>query len=424
MTQSHPVVSGKENAPVAFADRVAGKMPLLFAIWLFLAVLGPHQEVYKVFFHGVVIPALLVMACAGRLTYLRSDPLIRAAFGLFAYAAITTFVIGLGPVENHFRALRWCVESAFLLLALWVWMPAVMARSLWWARYLLWLALLGAAAGIVRFVVFEDFVGRLNGLGGLHNPIHTGAVLLVLFAMGHFIMTRGGYPRGWQDRALVIFSFVLVCVAVLMSESRAPIGAMVVYFLVLAVLGLLARPNWKEVFIYSLALVLAVTAVTFLYGPERFIDQLMARGMSYRLEIWKGYFLYPPDSWWFGFGLGTEADFVPAVSEYWEPNDVPAMHPHSVYIGTLVETGIIGVLFLALMVGLVIYSVISHVRPLEEKLRLLGVLGLVFLLTFTASQGVISSAKAIWIYLWMPVGFVWFWAGASRSKSQIQGDTP
>ncbi len=416
------MVSDNGSAPLVFADRVVGKMPWLFAIWLFLAVLGPHQELYKVFFHGVVMPALLILMFSGRLLHLRGDPLLKTAFVFFAYAGVTTFFVGLGPVENHFRALRWCVESAFLLLALWLWMPAVMANRLWWARYLLWLSLLGALAGIVRFVFLEEFVGRLSGFGGLHNPIHTGAVLLVLFAMGHLALTEAGYPRGWLDRALVIISFVLVCVAVLMSESRAPIGAMAVYFLFLAVLGLFARPNWKEVFVYGVALLVAVVAVTLIYGPERFVDQLMARGMSYRLEIWKGYFLYPPESWWVGFGLGTEKWYVPAVEAYWEPNHIPVGHPHSVYIGTLVETGIIGMLFLASMMGLVIYSVFTHPRPLEEKLRLLGVLGMVFLLTFTASQGVISSAKAIWLYLWMPVGFTWFWAGASRSKSQTLGD--
>ena len=403
------MVSDNGSAAFTFADRVAGKMPWLFAIWLFLAVLGPHQELYKVFFHGVVMPALLILVFSGRLAHLRPGPLLTTAVVFFAYAGITTFFVGLGPLENHLRALRWCVESTFLLLALWLWMPAVMGNRLWWARYLLWLALLGALAGIVRFVFLDDLAGRLSGLGGLHNPVHTAAVLLVLFAMGHMVLAETGYPRKWLDRTLALISFVLVCVAVLMSESRAPIGGMVVYSVFLVVLGLFARPNWKQAFVYGVALLLVVVAVTLIYDPEQFVDQLMARGLSYRLEIWKGYFLYPPDSWWVGFGLGTEKWYVPAVEAYWEPNQLPVGHPHSVYIGTLVETGIIGSMFLFAMIAMLIRNVCTCPLKRTTAVRLLGLLGLVFLLTVTVSQGVISSAKALWLYFWLPVSYVWFW---------------
>lgn len=421
MTKSHLAVSGSEGSSVSLADRLSGSMSWLFAIWLFLAVLGPHQELYKVFFHAAIIPVLLVLLFSGRLAHLKQDPLLKLSLTFFAYAGISTFFIGLGPLENHLRALRWCFEAAFLLFALWLWMPAVMASRLWWGRYFVWLSLLGALAGVVQFVFFKDFGGRLNGLGGLHNPIHTGSVLLVLFAAGHLILTSVRYPGGVRDRALVMAAFVLVCVAVLMSESRAPIGAMAVYFLFLSVLGLLVRPNWKEFLIYLGALLLAVMSIAMLYGPERFTEQLMDRGMSYRLDIWKGYFLYPPESWWFGFGLGTEKWHVPAVEQYWKPNDIPIGHPHSVYIGTLVETGIIGVCFLLGMIGLIVRRIFTSTRSLETKFRMLGLLGLVFLLTLTASQGVISSAKTLWLYLWLPVSFVWFWVDRPGPDSVKKG---
>ncbi|MEX2475462.1 O-antigen ligase family protein [Marinobacter sp.] len=407
----------ENRGAIPFSRRVERKMPLLLAIWLFLSVLGPHQELYKVFFHGVVIPAVLVLLFSRRLVSIRRDPLFWVSIAFFSYAAITTFIIGLGPINGHLRALRWAIEASFCLLALWAWMPDVARRAYWWARYLLFITLAASVAAIIKFVIFENMQGRLSGLGGLHNPIHTGGVLLTYLAIGHFVLLRGEKALITErDRWLLLFATLGVGLAVLFSESRGPIGALLIYGLFIGCLQLVTRPSFKFVIWTLVGVAGVVGVVSGLHGADNYLGQLLDRGSSYRLEIWRGYIDYPPDSWWLGFGLGTEKWYVPAVEAYWKPNDVPVGHPHSVFIGTLVETGIIGSIFLSFMVGLLVLSIMVFAGTSLDKLRLFGILGLICILSFTTGQGVISSIKTFWLTLWFPVIFIWFWTRISDKK--------
>lgn len=397
-----------------FSGRVEERMPLLLAVWLFLAVLGPHQELYKVFFHGIVIPAVLVLLMSGRLKQIWKDPLFVVSTSFFAYAGITTFVIGLGPLEDHFRALRWAVEATFCVLALWVWIPKLVRNPGWWAKYLLAITLLAAIGAIIKFCAFQGMSGRLSGLGGLHNPIHTGGVLLVFLAISHFLLIYSGSMNG-KSRLVLAFATMAVVVTVLLSESRGPIVAMVIYFAFVGVLGVFSGRGLKYGAWMSLAAVAGVVLVLGIYGSEDYIDQLLARGESYRLDIWHGYLSFPPDSWWLGFGLGTDQSLVPAAEEYWKPNNLPVAHPHSIFIGTFVETGIFGAAFLVGMVAVLLRKMLTAPIHGEAKLRMLGILGLVSVLGLTTGQGVISSIKTLWLTVWLPVALVWFWSVAAKS---------
>lgn len=388
------------------------------AVWLFLSVLGPHQELYKVFFHGIIAPAILVLFFSKRLCFSGMDSLLRVALCFFVYAGVATFFVGLGPIEGHLRALRWSVEAAFCLFALWAWLPDIMRRPMWWARYLLVITSVASLAAIIKFVFFDDMQGRLSGFGGLHNPIQAGSVFLVYWAIAHFIMSRRTSEVQVKDRFLLFLTLSFAVMAVLLSESRGPIVAMLVYLPFLAVVDLRSNIRLSNVLFCIVGAVGAVIAVVFMYGPQTLVDQLMARGASYRLDIWKGYLEYPPDSWLFGFGLGTESVYVPAVEAFWKPNGIPVYHPHSVYIGTLIETGIIGVGFLLMMVWLILNSIYNSDLVSQEKLRLVGLLGLVFILTLTVSQGVISSIKMLWLFFWFPVVFVWFWSKAGLQPNE------
>ena len=97
--------------PVNFSQRVERSMPVLLMIWLLLGVLAPHQDTYKAFFYLFMVPAGLILLCCGRAQINWKDPLLLIALVFFAYAGITTFIVGLGPVESHLRALRWSASS-------------------------------------------------------------------------------------------------------------------------------------------------------------------------------------------------------------------------------------------------------------------------------------------------------------------------
>ena len=392
-----------------FAEKVKNKVPLLFAIWLFVTVLAPHQDLYKVFFHGILIPALLVLLFTRRSGINWRDPFLLVSLAFFAYASLSTFVIGSGPVGDHVRAFRWGLEITFGLLLFYVWMPHVIRSPRWWALAFLWAALSGALSALIIFIFYLELDGRLWGLGALHNPIQAGSILLAYFAIGHFMLARVSSSFTRSEIILLVVSLTSVCLAVLFSESRGPIAAMVLYLAYLGVLVLAKMPGLRGLWVVGTVLVTIAGVVVVFYGGDNYLHQLLDRGASSRLEIWRGYLEYPPDSWWVGFGAGTPYGVLPAAEAYWIPNGVPVTHAHNLFIGTLAETGIIGLCFLMTMIGLLLKSVIKYQSGMEEKVGLLALMGLVLVLNMTSSHTVISSIKAVWLFLWVPVVFVWFW---------------
>ena len=403
-----------------FAHKVQRATPWLFAVWLFLTVMAPHQDTYKVFFHAVAIPSLLVLLFA-RLSGINwRDPLLVVALVLFFWAGGTTFVVGSGSIDEHVRAARWALEITFGVLVFYVWLPKVVESPQWWGRLFLSLSILGGLGAFVNFALVEELRGRLSGFGALHNPIQAASVLLVYFAIGQFLLRHkhsSAEVRG--DKVLIFSSAVIVSIAVLLSESRAPIGALILYFGFLGTLRFIERPRLRDVVPVLLILAVPLAAIYSLYGDGEYVHQLLDRGMNYRLEIWAGYLNYPPESWWLGFGAGTPPAALPAAEAYWIPNDVLLTHAHNLFVGTLAETGLIGLGLLAAMICVLVWTVLRMNAGADEKLRLFGILGLVLVLSMTSTHTVVSSIKTVWLSVWVPVLFVYFWSLRLQPKEAL-----
>lgn len=397
--------------PIKFSQRVYNAFPYLFMIWLVLTVFSPHQDLYKAFFYLIILPAGLILLFSGQQRINWKDPLLIVSLMFFGYAGLTTLVIGLGPVEHHYRAFRWSVEISIGLIMFYLWMPRVVQRPAWWGRVFLSVALLGAAAGIFIFIFIEHWQGRLTGLGALHQWVQVAYVLLLYIALGQFLLTRSPGPLSGSNRVLFALSLIIVCLAVLLSQSRTSIAAMLIY---LGFLGFMQIINKRKVetkiyLVTILGIVITLVALNQLYSFQEYIDRLLVRGFSARFDLWTGYFMYIPDSWLLGYGAGTDPFDHPAAAGYWEPNKMHISHPHNLFLGTMVDTGIIGLTFLLTLIYLVVRNIIKHVSMNEEKIRLIGILGLIFILSMTGGQTIISSIKAIWLYLWIPVVLIWFW---------------
>ena len=50
------------------SDKSSKLLQYLFIIWLLLTVIGPHQDIYKVFFHIVVVPITLFYVFTKKVT--------------------------------------------------------------------------------------------------------------------------------------------------------------------------------------------------------------------------------------------------------------------------------------------------------------------------------------------------------------------
>lgn len=408
LTENRPV-----DKPAGFSNRVQRAMPWLFMIWLVLTVLSPHQDLYKAFFHLIIIPAAFILIFTKKSFINWKDPFLLISLVFFAYAGVTTLIIGLGPFENQLRAFRWAIEISLGLVAFFIWMPDVIRKPHWWGKVFLWVALVGSSMAILLFVFKSGLQGRLTGLGALHQWVQVSYILLLYFALGHFMLTREPDRLGFGHKALIVSALFSVCLAVLLSQSRISIAAMVIYVIFVGWMDFVKNPKSIKPLLLTLLVgtILLMAILVQFFGIEQYLDKLMARGMSHRIDIWTGYLIYVPDAWLFGFGSGTEAQFHPAVEGYWKPNQLAvAQHPHNLFLGTLVDTGIVGLFFLLALIYLVVAAIVKQCSSWQEKIRLLAILALIFLLSLTGGQTIISSIKAIWLYLWIPVVLIWFWS--------------
>jgi len=398
----------------SFSVSVHKWMPTVFAVWLLITAVGPHQDLYKAYFHALVIPLILILLVSGDSRIEWKDPFLLAAMGLIAYTGISTLFVGNGPLDNHIEALRWSIEASFVVMALFIWMPDLVRRPYFWGRLLLLCALLGAAGGILYYLVFMPANDRLEGYGALYHTIRAGSVLLAYLALGFLILTFSGRTLTVKDHALAGAALVFVVAAVLLTKSRGPILAMLIYLLFLVGLGVTDR-RYRVFSLAALIVVSLVAVVSAWYlGVGQYLEGLFDRGTSKRLIIWEALLRYPPESLLFGVGAGTELEHTPA-QQAWNQLGTTYGHPHNLLLGTYYMNGLIGFGLLCLLLGLVIHRIMK-VGTWRRVLLLLSIPGLVGMLTFTSSYTLVSSAKAIWLFGWLPLVWVWWQATVFQKK--------
>ena len=381
-------------------------LDLLFASWLFLAVLTP-EDVYRTFFHALIYSLSCYVLVRERSVLDWKDPFLRAFLVFCGYMAATTWLVGDGPVEGDFQALRWGFEAALGMLAFWLWMSTVTAREALWGRVFLATALFGSLAGLLLSST-DQFAGtRLAGVGAMGHPIQGASIAIVLMAVGLFLTFQNGRKGSVPDTLLALATIVIVCHFVILSKSRAPAIALLIYLILLTILCCF---RYRAILVGSLFF--AVTAIIlgvihWFVGLSVLFDQLLARGASYRVDIWWSVLAYPPESLLLGNGAGLDFKFTEASRLYLEPKGLVIFHPHNIWLGAFSETGLIGVVMQAGLVILPMWSTLRGPLAVISKLHLLGILGLFLMLTFTDEHTLLMSLHPIWILGWIPLLFVW-----------------
>ena len=413
ITQTRSATSRQKGA---VSLRVQKAMPALFFIWLLVTVLGPHKMMYRVVFHAVLIPALLIVLRNGFRHCIRLDPFLKLFLAFIAYTSLSTFLVGPEAITYDLEVFRWGIEAAVGLLVFWLCVPAMIMSSQLWGRLFLLLAILGSLGG------FLFGPGRMAGLGALYNPIQAASILMVYFAMGHFLLVQSTTRWRWQDLVLILAGFTAVAVFVFLGRSRGPILAFMIYTLFLLPLSSGKRYLRVTVVLGLSAILVSILTLHFSVGIGEFAERLVERGDSHRLEIWKGYLLYPPDSLLLGYGAGTPPEQMKAAELFWKPNNHVVTHAHNIWIGAFAESGLIGLGFLLAVFGLPAWNSIRGRQDWVESFGLLTLLALVGMLTMTSEHTLVVSLKPIWLFGWLPLLLVWFWSyyGPGRERGLIR----
>lgn len=388
-------------------------LSLLFAGWLVLSVTTP-EDVYRTFFHALIYPLTVFLLVRAEGDALRNDAFVRLFLVFCGYMAITTWVVGTGPVEDDIQATRWGFEAALGMAAFYLWMRSVVSRGVFWGRWFLLMALLGAVAGMLSSLNGIVAGARIGGLGAMEQPIQGPSIAIVFLAVGLFLTFGRHRASSRADLVVGIFSVVAVSVFVTLTQSRAPLITLVLYLLFFATVQCLQRQ--RAVAIYAVVLVLGSVAalIHWLTGLDVFFEHLIARGASYRLDIWTAYLTYLPESVMLGNGAGMNFDLTDASRLYLEPMGLDISHPHNLWLGAFVETGLIGLLMQGALVILPVVAALRSRCPATDKLHLLAIVGLFLMLTFSDEYTLLISLHPIWFFGWVPLVFVWVWSTRER----------
>ncbi len=386
-------------APMKRAERIF--IGSLFA-FLALAVTQPMADLYRACFFLGILPASIYLMVARRWwEALTADHLFGLAVALLSYLFVSTFWSDgfSGALAAQYS--RWFVETLVFAAAAYLYASTRQFERLPHGLCLLWLVLAASAVSLAVYFIQQEFPQRLRGVGMLKHEILGSGVLITLWALA----LMDPKVRGRQHRPLVLAALLGVFVFVYLTQSRGPLLSLAA---LCAVLALFAVPNRKQALVLAAVLALAGYACVRFGWSLPLLDQMMDRGDSYRLDIWRSVVQTLPDHWLFGQGVATEFANSEAGAMARRATGLEIEHPHNLWLSTLFYGGVLGA---ALLLGLVA-GLLSRLRRLERESAgfALGVIAVVIALCMTDTHRLLSSPREIWVIFWLPLMMV---AGAT-----------
>ncbi len=292
------------------------------------------------------------------------------------------------------RALRTAVViMLFVLFIAWVQLRSRPSNGLLAAalQVFCWAAAFGGILSLGLHFYHGGSIGlRISTYSPTGNPVNAAAIygvaLLALLALRQRIADR----FGWTAVSLLALS--ITCL-MLMTYSRGPWIAGFAGILVL----LSYEGRWRAALMLAL---LGVAMTAFLmFG---FFDglEVVQRGDSYRLAIWRDALEQIGERPIFGWGISATTNFgAEAGLSGWKSS-------HNAYLGTLFQTGLVG---LTLLLALVAISIRRAVQLMgQDNLARLYLAILVFGL-FVAifnTPTFYINAKGEWLIFWLPIALL------------------
>lgn len=203
---------------------------------------------------------------------------------------------------------------------------------------------------------------------------------------GTFFSLSLGFLLFGNSKAIKMLSsvvLVLSLAAIILTKSRGGYLAVISTVFIAASLYVFIYKKWKLA-----AVICAVFVLLALGLYEYFPKFILARGDSYRFEIWVEARRLIQDNFWFGIGLGARPPITASGFA----------HAHNLYLNIWLATGLVGLLLFAAMLTTVLKAVFRS----DNKLSVIYTLPLVFFLVamMTDSQHLINSPNEAWFCFW------------------------
>lgn len=390
--------------------------------FLFLALLVPWKDLYRLFFFAGVMPGVLwnlkSVGIPGPLKT-RASLLM---MGLVAYLGCSSFLVSDVAFIENLDQLRWAIELLFLI-------TAVLVSGNYWVRSprLYGLLFLGAVviaglSALIPYLWAGNFSARLAGFGFLAHPIQGPSTLLVLWTIGIALLGLANAGR-WVDRLLVLVSFSTVIAFALLSQSRGPVVAAIATLLLAIAARGISVPKIRVWALLAVAISLAsVIGIAWWAAetPDSWLYQTMTqRGLSYRPEIWAAVLANCQNFWLLGVGAST--DFIDTVPGTILKQDMGYVfhHSHNLFLQTFLVGGVLALALLLAAVGIMTVRLFRLYEMSRSPAALtgLGVLLVTIMVNFTDTAQLLSSPTPDWVLLWLPLSFVALLVAHERNRT-------
>lgn len=376
------------------ADRV---ILIAMSIWILGFFLMPFsKQHYQIFLITIVISAFwIIFTLKFNYRSLISSKIIMASFAYALFFLISISWSNLDTLSGKFKEVKTFLYLIFFSLVFLYSIDGKTQRLINLIHYLI------VAAVLSLFINFYFFYGinnepissRFSGLGRLWNPLwaaamYGGAALITL----SILFDKYSQLKTSIKYALILSYFLLV-IAVFLTQSRAPIGAVILMsFIVFFFSAISVKTKFILAIVISILGVLLIT-----YFLPVIAELTLERGQSYRLDLWLGFFERAKEHLIFGHGGGSNVP-INAPGEFvheWR-------HYHSTYVGSLVEMGLIGLILHLTIIVTVLRTAWNlrsnfYVKTSAWLFIYTCIIGLTF------GHGILTRMNTQWLLFWMPL---------------------
>jgi len=265
---------------------------------------------------------------------------------------------------------------------------------------LCWTAAAVAIARIVSYYGQHPFPGtRLLGSGLFNLAFRASSQYgIVAIACTYLVL----HQRAVKIKLLYVGPLLASFSYMLLAQSRSTLLSLVVVMIALQLSMWLLhekdRRNYRNQLLIVMVLIFAASAVFLRVYPEYF-KLAFLRKISYqvRLDMWGHLLVRIKNAPWFGHGLIADPR-TEVIGVVW-------LHPHSVYVATLLYGGIVGLL---LLIAVVISGLWQGFGRGRQSINLVAACMVLYGALCIVPNGnmLIHHPKPFWLFFWFPLALV------------------
>lgn len=370
---------------------------IAMSIWIlgFFLIPFPRQH-YQIFIVTVVLSAFWLIFTQ-KINY---RALVKSKIILvsFAYAALFLISLSWTNLEALSDKLKEVKTFLYLIFFSFVFLYSIDGKSQRLSGLIHYLIIAAVLSLFINAFFFfgindEPVSARFSGLGRLWNPLWAAAMYGGMALIILSILIEKYAQLKLSVKSALILSYILLVIAVFLTQSRTPVAAVVVMSFIAF---FISEKSIKTKLIFA-AVTILVAGVGSTYLFPIIYEQMMERGQSYRLDLWLGFFERAKEHLIFGHGGGANVP-INAPGEFvhgWR-------HYHSTYIGSLVELGLVGLALHLVIIGTVLKIAWNlranfYVRVSASLFIYACILGLTF------AHGILTRMNTQWLLFWMPL---------------------